>query len=199
MLKVNYDAAMFSFHATKVFNTIEGGAICFKNDIWVQLFNDMKNFGIHGPEEVRYIGGNAKMNEFQAAMGLCNLRHLDDEIAKRKKLTVQYRKRLDNIQGIKLSIIQQNVEPNYSYFPIVFDGYHYSRDEICMRLQKQGVFARKYFYPLTNTFECYSKYPTANVENTPIAHYIADRVFTLPLYSDLDINDVNRICDIIMK
>ena len=113
---------MFSFHATKVFNTIEGGAVCFKNDGWVQLLNDQKNFGIHGPESVCFVGGNAKMNEFQAAMGICNLRHLHDEIAKRKNVVERYRERLSGVEGIKLSAVQENVESNYAYFPVVFDG-----------------------------------------------------------------------------
>ncbi len=192
------DASIFSFHATKVFNTIEGGAICFKNDSWVQLLNDMKNFGIHGPEEVSYIGGNAKMNEFQAAMGICNLRHIDDEIKKRKGVYKHYCNRLAGIEGIKLNSIKNEVESNYSYFPIVFDGYKYTRNEMYSILDKQGIGTRKYFYPLTNAFECYRNYPTAKIETTPIAQRIALRVLTLPLYSDLSIEDVDRICDIIL-
>ena len=97
------DASMFSFHATKVFNTIEGGCVCFKNDAWVQLLNDQKNFGIRNEESVAYVGGNAKMNEFQAAMGICNMRHLSDEIRKRKKIVERYRERLAGIDGIKIS------------------------------------------------------------------------------------------------
>ena len=128
------DASMFSFHATKVFNTIEGGCVCFKDDSWVQLLNDMKNFGIHGPEFVEYVGGNAKMNEFQAAMGLCNLRHLDEEINKRKKVVERYRERLEGVEGIKLSVIQKDVESNYAYFPVVFDGYKYTRNEVFEKL-----------------------------------------------------------------
>lgn len=192
------DASMFSFHATKVFNTIEGGAVCFKDDSWVQLLNDQKNFGIHGPESVCYIGGNAKMNEFQAAMGICNLRHLDDEILKRKKIVKQYRKRLSGIDGIKLSVIQEDVESNYAYFPVVFDDYKYTRNEIFEKLAEAGIGARKYFYPLTNSFECYRNYPTAGVEKTPVAQHLALRVLTLPLYADLSIESVNRICDIIL-
>ena len=124
------DMSMYSFHATKVFNTIEGGCVCVKNGTLVQILNDMKNFGIHGPERVAYIGGNAKMNEFQSAMGLCNLRHLQEEISKRKKNVEAYRERLEGIDGIKLSVIQKNVEPNYAYFPIVFDGFKYTRNEV---------------------------------------------------------------------
>lgn len=191
------DASMFSFHATKVFNTIEGGAVCYKDDRLVQLLNDMKNFGIRGTEEVAYVGGNAKMNEFQAAMGLCNLKHLDSEIAKRKKVVERYREHLENIEGIKLSRIQENVESNYAYFPVVFDGYKYTRNEVFTMLGDKGIGARKYFYPLTNSFECYRNYPTAGVERTPVAQHMALRVLTLPLYADLSLEDVDRICDII--
>lgn len=193
------DAAMFSFHATKVFNTIEGGAVCFKEDAWVQLLNDQKNFGIHGPESVAYVGGNAKMNEFQAAMGICNLRHIDEEIQKRKKLVQQYRKRLSNIEGIKLSAIQKDVESNYAYFPVVFDGYKYTRNEVFNKLEKSGIGARKYFYPLTNSFECYRNYPTAGAEKTPVAQHIALRVLTLPLHADLNKEDVDQICNVILE
>lgn len=193
------DASMFSFHATKVFNTIEGGAVCYSNDSFVQLLNDQKNFGIHNAEEVAYVGGNAKMNEFQAAMGICNLRHFEGEIAKRRKVVERYRKRLSNIEGIRLSEPQKNVESNYAYFPVVFDGYKYTRNEICAMLEKEGIIARKYFYPLTNGFECYRNYPTAGVEKTPVAQHIALRVLTLPLYPDLSVDDVDRICDIILR
>ena len=193
------DAAMFSFHATKVFNTIEGGCVCFKNDSLVKLLNDMKNFGINGPETVEYIGGNAKMNEFQAAMGICNLRHLDEEIKKRKSVVARYREHLDGVNGIRLSTIQDEVENNYSYFPVVFDGYKYTRNEMFEKLAEVGIGARKYFYPLTNSFECYRNYPTAGVEKTPIAQHMALRVLTLPLYAELSLEDVDRICDVILS
>lgn len=192
------DASMFSFHATKVFNTIEGGAVCFKDDKLVQILNDLKNFGIRGPEECESIGGNAKMNEFQAAMGICNLRHLSDEIAKRKKIVDHYRERLYNVIGIKLCNEQAGVVSNYAYFPVVFDGYKYSRNEIFDMLKRQDIIARKYFYPLTNTFACYKHYPTADAEKTPVARYISERVLTLPLYADLALKDVDKICDIIL-
>ena len=192
------DASMYSFHATKVFNTIEGGAVCFRDDSMVQILNDMKNFGIHGPESVEYIGGNAKMNEFQAAMGICNLRHLDEEITKRKKVVERYRQRLEGVEGIHLTTAQENVEPNYAYFPVVFDGYKYTRNEIFAMLQEQNITARKYFFPLTNSFECYRHYPTAGVEKTPVAQHLALRVLTLPLYADLTPEDVDRICEIIL-
>lgn len=193
------DASMFSFHATKVFNTIEGGAICYKNDRWVQILDDQKNFGIRGPEEVVYVGGNAKMNEFQAAMGICNLRHVQEEIKKREKIVEYYRKRLTGIAGIKLLNKQRNVEPNYAYFPVIFDGYKYTRNEIAEKLAKNGIGTRKYFFPLTNSFECYRNYPTAGSEKTPVAQYLALRVLTLPLYAELSLEDVNRVCNIILE
>lgn len=192
------DASMYSFHATKVFNTIEGGAICFNDDSFVTILNDQKNFGIHNEETVAYVGGNAKMNEFQAAMGLCNLRHLDNEIEKRKKINERYIERLSGIEGVKLQVIQGEVDANYAYFPVVFDGYKYTRNEIYEKLTNNNICARKYFYPLTNEFDCYKNYPTANVENTPIAQYIALRVLTLPIYADLSLDDVDKICDVIL-
>ena len=193
------DASMFSFHATKVFNTIEGGAVCYSDDSLVRLLDDMKNFGMRTQEEYVYAGTNAKMNEFQAAMGICNLRHLNDEIAKRAKAVERYRQRLGNIPGIKLCPIQDGVTSNCAYFPVVFDGYKYSRDEIFERLKEHDIVARKYFYPLTNSFECYTDLPTAGVEKTPVAEHIARRVLTLPLYSELAAEDVDVICDIILR
>lgn len=193
------DASMFSFHATKVFNTIEGGAICFTDDSLVNTLNDMKNFGIRGPESVVFVGGNAKMNEFQAAMGICNLRHLDREIAKRKRVAERYRKHLDGVKGIRLCKPQKDVESNYAYFPVVFDGYAANRDEVFVKLGEQGITARKYFFPLTNSFECYKDYPTAGVEKTPVAAFLADHVLTLPMYADLALEDVDKICKIIME
>ncbi|WP_372995814.1 DegT/DnrJ/EryC1/StrS family aminotransferase [Lutispora sp.] len=189
------DASMFSFHATKVFHTIEGGAITYKNPELQKRLNDIKNFGITGTESVQYIGGNAKMNEFQAAMGLCNLRHVEGEIEKRRLVVEYYTKELKDIEGIKLVQSQQDVKCNYAYFPVVFDGYKKTRDEIYEELKKHDIIARKYFYPLTNSFECYKG--RFNPKGTPVAEYIADRVLTLPLYSDLNIEDVDRICKII--
>lgn len=193
------DAAMFSFHATKVFNTIEGGAVCFHDDELVQKLNDLKNFGIHNPEEVVYIGGNAKMNEFCAAMGICNLRHLDEEIAKRKCVVERYRDHLEGVEGIRLNPIQDFVEPNYAYFPVIFDEdiFGADRNEVLEKLNNNGIGARKYFYPTTNAFDCYSKKYDANL--TPIALQISERVLTLPLYADLSLNDVDNICELILS
>ena len=193
------DASMFSFHATKVFNTIEGGAVTFSDSSFVKLLNDIKNFGISGTDEISYAGGNAKMSEFQAAMGICNLRHIDKEIAKRKAVVERYRSRLGETSGIKICNEQDNVKSNYAYFPVVFDGYKYSRDEVFEMLKAENIIARKYFYPLTNDIECYKDLSTSGSEKTPVAKHIADRVLTLPLYADLSLDDVDRICDVILK
>lgn len=189
------DASMFSFHATKVFNTIEGGAVTYNNSTLNQTLNRMKNFGISSQDSVDYPGGNAKMNEFQAAMGICNLRNVDTEIAKRKKVVDRYVYHLKEVEGIKLSDEQSGIKSNYAYFPIVVDGYRLSRDQIIEKLKENGIMARKYFYPLTNEFECYQSFYSK--EDTPIAKYISDRVMTLPLYADLNLDDVDRICHII--
>ena len=193
------DSSMFSFHATKVFNTIEGGAVCFKDDSLVPTMNDMKNFGIRGPERVVYIGGNAKMSEFQAAMGICNLRHLDREIEKRRLVVERYRSHLGGVKGIKLCKPQKDVEPNYAYFPVVFDGFGATRDEVFVALSENNIVARKYFYPLTNSVEAYADLPTAGAEKTPMAAFLAERVLTLPLYADLALTDVDHICEIILS
>lgn len=192
------DASMFSFHATKVFNTIEGGAVTFSDNNLVQVLNDMKNFGIRGPEDVAYIGGNAKMNEFQAAMGICNLRHIDTEIEKRKRAVEHYRSKLSGAEGIILCQEQEAVCSNYSYFPVVFEGYKYTRNELFDMLKSENIVARKYFYPLTNDFRCYLDFPTAGSYKTPIAKKVAESVLTLPLYADLEAIDIERICDLIL-
>lgn len=192
------DASCFSFHATKVFNTIEGGAVCYKDkELGERLYN-LKNFGIRGPETVESVGANAKMNEFSAAMGICNLRHVDEEIEKRKKVVEHYRKRLDGIEGLQLNPIQENVESNYAYFPVIFDEkiFGYSRNEVAAKLAEHGIFSRKYFYPLTNTFDCF--HGKFDVNETPVALHISKRVLTLPLYAELSIEDVDRICDLIL-
>lgn len=193
------DASCFSFHATKVFNSIEGGAVCFKDKHLGGILYELKNFGIHGPEEVSAIGANAKMNEFCAAMGLCNLRHVDEEIAKRKKVVERYRSHLEGVDGIQLNVEQKDVKANYAYFPVVFEEKQFgaSRAEVFDKLAENNIGARKYFYPLTNTFTAFhGKY---NVLETPVALHISKRVLTLPLYADLSLKDVDRICEIILK
>ena len=193
------DISMFSFHATKVFNTIEGGGLTYSDESLKPLIDKLKNFGITGPESVEYVGMNCKMNEFCAAMGLCNLRKFEEEISKREKVYNEYNKRLNNIPGIKISKEQSGVKPNYAYYPIIFDKeiFGKSRDDVMEELEKEGIFSRKYFYPLISDYECYSKQYDSSL--TPIAKKISDNVLTVPMYSDLSLEDVNRICDIILK
>jgi dTDP-4-amino-4,6-dideoxygalactose transaminase len=192
------DASCFSFHATKVFNSVEGGAVCFKDKQLGARLYELKNFGIHGPEEVSAVGANAKMNEFCAAMGLCNLRHVDDEIARRKAVAERYRSHLEGVEGIQLNAVQPDVKSNYAYFPVVFEEKQFgaSRAEVFDRLAENGIGARKYFYPLTNTFSAFhGKY---DVMETPVALHVSKRVLTLPLYADLAMEDVDKICNVIL-
>ena len=192
------DVSCFSFHATKVFNTIEGGAACFKDKELGAALYRLKNFGIRGPEVVDGVGANAKMNEFCAAMGICNLRHIEGEIAKRKLVVEKYREYLNDVEGIQLNPVQDDVEPNYAYFPVVFDEkvFGATRNEVMAKLAEQGIGARKYFYPLTNTFDAFhGKY---DVNETPVALYVSKRVLTLPLYADLSLDVVDKICKIIL-
>lgn len=192
------DASMFSFHATKVFNTIEGGAICLKDSSLAQTLNYWKNFGITSPESVKYAGGNAKMNEFCAAMGLCNLRHFDEEINKRKTVFDQYCKNLENIPGIILSKPAKDIKPNYAYMPVLFsEEFGASRDDVFKALANNGIHARKYFYPLISDYECYRNIYSSS--KTPIAKKIAKQVLTLPMYADLKVYEVDKICTIIKK
>lgn len=193
------DASCFSFHATKVYNTIEGGAVCFQEPELGQKLCRLRDFGIRDAEAVDGIGSNAKMNEFAAAMGLCNLRHIDTEIDKRARIVKRYRERLDGVDGIQLSPIQNDVIPNYAYFPVIFNERTFgaSRNEVANALNLQGINARKYFYPITNSFECFhGKYDTSK---TPVALNISLRVLTLPLYADLSLEEVDSICDIILS
>ena len=192
------DASMFSFHATKVYNTVEGGALCFGDESLKQRVNDLKNFGINGPEEVLYVGGNAKMNEFCAAMGICNLRHVDEWIEQRRLVVERYRERLGNVPGITICRPQPGVKENYAYFPVVFEDYKYTRDDVFTRLGENNIIARKYFYPITNSFDCYKDRPGFDPELTPVAKHVGERVLCLPLYAGLSIEDADRICDIIL-
>lgn len=193
------DVSVFSFHATKVFNSIEGGAACFKDKHFGALLHDLKNFGINGPEEVRNIGANAKLNEFCAAMGICNLRHVDEEIEKRKKVVERYNHNFCGVDGLVLNKVQKDVKPNYAYYPVIFEpeAFGATRNEVFATLAENGINARKYFYPLTNSFECFHK--EFDVTKTPIALRISKRVLTLPLYSDLSMEDVDRISEIVLS
>ena len=195
------DVSMFSFHATKVFNTIEGGAIIFADKSLERKLRSLRNFGIEGPESVMEVGSNAKLSEFSAAMGVCNLKHLAEEIKKREHIFTIYTKLLAGHDGI--TIINPDKDPengiisNYAYFPIIIDESitQYTRDDLFEELQNHNIFTRKYFYPLITDFECYQDRFSAY--ELPVAHYVADHVLTLPMYADLADDDVRRICEVI--
>lgn len=193
------NVSMFSFHATKVYNTIEGGAICYRDEDLGERLYQLKNFGIKDQESVIGIGANAKMNEFQAAMGICNLRHIEEELEKRRFVFNRYMENLDGVKGIKLPKIQDRVKSNYAYFPVVFNKREFgkSRDEVFQQLEQQGIFTRKYFYPITSEYECYSNW--FDSEKTPVALKTSQNVLTLPMYADLDLLQVDRICREIIK
>lgn len=193
------DAAMFSFHATKVFNSIEGGAVCFLDESLYPVLNQWKNFGITGPESVEYVGGNAKMNEFCAAMGICNLRHLEEEIAKRKKVAERYWEGLAGVLGVRTFQPGKEVSYNYAYLPVAFepDEFGATRDDVFDALAATNVGARKYFYPLVSDYECYRGVYAS--ERTPVAAHAAATVLTLPMFADLALEDVDRICAIVRR
>lgn len=196
----NYgDMSMFSFHATKVFNTIEGGAVSFKNKKYCVRLHELKNFGIHGEDHVNEIGGNAKLDEFRAAMGICNLRYIDENIAKRKRVAERYAQWLSNVPGIRLMKMRENVQTNYAYYPIYIDSARFgkTRDDVYADLKEQDIYTRKYFYPATNEMECYTK--NYNVQKTPIAHDVSCNILCLPMYSDLTLETVDKICKVILN
>ncbi|SFG40176.1 DegT/DnrJ/EryC1/StrS family aminotransferase [Oribacterium sp. WCC10] len=193
------DASMFSFHATKVFNSIEGGAVTTGdvNEELMEKLYELKNFGILGQEEVASVGGNGKMNEFAAAMGLCNLRHVDGYISKRKLVYERYIENLNGVKGIILPELNKDVKPNYAYMPVRFHDYKRNRDEIFSILKGGNVNARKYFYPCINSYSCYrGQY---DVNDTPNALLCSQEILTLPIYPDLSLSDVDRICMMILN
>ena len=191
------DISCFSFHATKVYNTIEGGAACFADASLGEKLAQMRDFGIVDEERVAYAGPNAKMHEFSAAMGICNLRHVDEEIAKRAKVSARYRERLKDIDGLILNPVKKDVRSNHAYFPVVFEEevFGVSRDVVFDELNKNNIGARKYFYPITTAVECYRD--TYDPLDTPIAKRISESVLTLPIYADLTMDEVDRICDVV--
>lgn len=194
------DMSMFSFHATKVFNTVEGGCLTFssKYEDKIQLLDGLKQFGqILHTDQTPYIGTNAKMTEMHAAMGLCNLPHFKEYIEKRKKVINCYRKRLGEVKGIHLCPVQDDVVSNYAYFPVVIDEREtgIDRSQVEKVLQEHHIFPRRYFYPLCSDFECCKRMGINS--NVPVAKWISDRVLTLPCYSDLEVQDVDYICDVI--
>jgi dTDP-4-amino-4,6-dideoxygalactose transaminase len=194
------DISMFSFHATKVFNSIEGGALVYDNPELENTLDLFKNFGIKNAEQITEIGLNAKMNEFQAAMGLCNLEELEKQIESRRRLAGIYCERLHEIPGIVLPKPSKKMtKENFAYFPILVDekSYGITRDILYDKLADYNIFARKYFYPLTCDCECYGGlFADTQLD---IARYTAERILTLPIYGALDVKTVTMICDIIQK
>ncbi|ENQ3079596.1 DegT/DnrJ/EryC1/StrS family aminotransferase [Bacillus cereus] len=188
------DISMFSMHATKVFHSIEGGILTYHDEKLYEILNQYKNFGIQSSEDVSLIGLNAKMNEFQAAMGIVNLQYIREEMNKRKKITNIYRDKLKSIPGIRFIEEMENVQYNYSYFFIEIDeaSYGLDRNQLYERLMSYNVFTRKYFSPLTSDFICYKD--QFDSWKTPIAKGIANTILVLPLYGELQVEEVERIC-----
>lgn len=192
------DATMFSFHATKVFNTVEGGAVAFQNREYAKALHELKNFGIYDGEDADAVGGNAKMDEFRAAMGVCNLRHIEEAIAARKAVYDRYFERLSGVPGIVLNPVREGVQSNYAYFPVRFDpqAFGKSRDEALEQLRRQEINARRYFYPAVNDMTCYRALEGAP---TPIAHAVSQQILCLPIYEGLSVAQADRICDVVLN
>jgi dTDP-4-amino-4,6-dideoxygalactose transaminase len=195
----NYgDASIFSFHATKVFNTIEGGAVAFKeHELYERLYN-LKNFGIRGEELVVSIGANAKMNEFAAIMGLCNLKYIEQEISQRRKNWEIYLEKLGQVQNIGCFKRNINATQNYAYFPIIVkENCQRSRNKLYEDFKEQNINCRKYFYPLASDQVCFkNRYKHINLE---VARYLADHVLVLPLYSEMRKDDIDKILFIVKE
>lgn len=193
------DISMFSFHATKVFHTIEGGALTYHDSELSKYFAAWRQFGMYDGVQAELIGTNAKLTEFASAMGLCNLRHLNEQIALRKQAFERYHDRLDGIPGLILCGIQNNVSSNYAYFPIqIVPGiFGESRDQVCARLAEENIFTRKYFFPLTSDYPAVKQ--SCAVQDTPIALQVSQQILCLPMYADLTLEDVDRVCNILLK
>ncbi|MCU6684285.1 DegT/DnrJ/EryC1/StrS family aminotransferase [Leclercia sp. H6W5] len=196
---LNYgDLSVLSFHATKVFNTFEGGAIICHNERIKQRIDYLKNFGIAGETTVVAAGINGKMNEFQAAFGLLQLQHIHTAFEKRMALDAYYRELLQGVPGITTLKIPENIDWNHAYFPVrVGQNYPVSRDEIYELLKKNGIMSRRYFYPLISNFPMYRGLPSAAETSLPHANHIAEEILCLPIYPDLDLSDLERIVNII--
>ena len=193
------DAAMFSFHATKVFHTIEGGGVSTQDDELKAALEQERNYGILDEVTVVHPGGNAKMSEFQAAMGLCNLRHAEENLNLRRHAVEMYNQLLSGREDIITPKAQEGVSSNYAYYPVLFTGGPDVREEMCKRLLQEDIYARKYFYPLTSDFACYDGMPGFDSSLTPIARRVASQVVTLPLYPGLADSDIHRICRILTQ
>ena len=195
------DLSTLSFHATKVYNTIEGGAMVMKDEQTKKRIDYLKNFGFANETTVVGPGINSKMDEIRAAYGLLNLRQVDDAIEKRHQVAIRYREALRDVEGITFWDDMPGVKHNYSYFPIFVDAkaFGMSRDELYFKMREQGVLGRRYFYPLISEFTTYRGLPSAAKENLPNAHRMADSVICLPMHHQLSEEDVERILSIIVK
>lgn len=194
------DLSILSLHATKVYNTIEGGAIICQDEKTKQRIDLLKNFGFKDEVTVIEPGINAKMNEVQAAFGSLQLKHVDNYIAKRKEITDLYTQLLKDIDGITyMENDSEEVSYNYAYFPIRVNTsiYGKSRDELYYKLQEYGIFGRRYFYPLISEFPTYKGLPSAKTDNLPISTQVAKEVICLPIYPELELAEIQRICDLI--
>jgi dTDP-4-amino-4,6-dideoxygalactose transaminase len=196
----NYgDLSILSFHATKVFNTMEGGAIICHDEATKKRIDYLKNFGFAGETTIMAPGINSKMNEMQAALGLVQLNHYDENIKKRRAIADTYRKELTNIKGI--SILPEPIETisNYAYFPIFINEKEFgiSRDQLYEKLKHNNIFARRYFYPLISEFPMYTSLESASTLNLPTGTRLAEEVICLPLYSELKKEDVINITSIL--
>lgn len=192
------DASVFSFHATKVFNTIEGGAVTFSDPKFYDKLYNLKNFGIRGEELVVSVGANAKMNEFAAIMGLCNLKHIDAVIQERKIRYEKYKELLKDVPGIRFFEDKSDCEKNYAYFPIrVEETYGITRNELYDRLREHNIYARKYFYPLTSDQACFkNKYKKVDLSN---ARKLSEEVLALPFYEKLEFEKIKEIAELIQN
>ena len=195
------DMSTLSFHATKVYNTIEGGALVMQDERTKKRIDYLKNFGFAGEVEVVAPGINSKMDEMRSAYGLLNLKQVDAAIEARHQVAVQYREALRPVEGITFMDDMPGVKHNYSYFPIFVDAEKYgmTRDELYFKMKGQNVLGRRYFYPLISEFTTYRGLPSANPENLPNAHKMADSVICLPMHHELDKEDVERILNTILK
>jgi dTDP-4-amino-4,6-dideoxygalactose transaminase len=193
------DLSVLSFHATKVFTSIEGGAIVCHDENTKKRIDYLKNFGFADEVTVVAPGINAKMNEFQAAFGLLQLKYIDEYIEKRKQLVEVYRNQLENKKGIHLLNDIDDIRHNYSYFPILIDTNNFgiTRDEVYLKLKEKNIYTRRYFYPLISDFPTYKGLLSSSPDNLPIANKIAKEVLCLPIYPDLNKKSVNNICKIL--
>ena len=195
------DLSTLSFHATKVFNTVEGGALIMHDEAMKQRIDYLKNFGFAGETEVVGPGINSKMDEIRCAYGLLNLKQVDAAIEARHNVAVTYRKTLKSVEGISFWDNMPGVKHNYSYFPIFVDAEKYgmTRDELYFLMRSHNIFGRRYFYPLISDFDTYSGLPSASPDNLPIAHKLASSVICLPIHHELSHSDIERVLEVVVN